>query len=221
MNTSCNISPDAVLWSGWMLAKHSQTKPSFGDAVIQPMATSEPIQPGNIERDLETLYPLIYRFVSGMTWGSGLDAEDITQDVFLKAYKNASRFQNDSTLSTWMYKIARNTVIDALRRRKFRQAFTAFWPLNEDNDPAEVPGNESLSDEMDATEMQNIVRKAIAELNEPYRSLIIWRELEELPYKMISEITGDSEGTLKSRVFYAKKKLREILITKGIDYETN
>lgn len=184
------------------------------------MTASQSYTPGDIERELETHYARVYRFVAGMTWGSGLDAEDLTQDVFLKAYRNASGFQRDSALSTWLYRIARNTVTDALRKRTVRRAFSAIWPMDQDQQQAEMPHPDSDDADMDAREMQLMVREAIAALPEPYRSIVLWREIEELPYREISEITGESEGTLKSRLFYAKKKLRDALIAKGIDYET-
>lgn len=185
------------------------------------MTTSDHFSPGDIERELESQYDLVFRYVAGMTWGSGLDAEDLTQDVFLKAYRNASTFNRDSSLSTWLYRIARNTVYDALRRRKVRQVFSVIWPVGTDEQPAEFASEETDDEQMDVREVQNMVREAIAGLNEPYRSLIIWKELEELPYREIAEITGEPEGTLKSRVFYARKQLREALLKKGIDYETD
>lgn len=174
----------------------------------------------DIEQQLSLEYPKVYRFVAAMTWGSGLDPEDITQEVFLKAFRSASGFNRDSSLSTWLYRIARNTVLDALRRRKVRSLFSLTWPTLSDGTPEDIADTISASAEMDAREMQDVVRGAIAALDEPYRSLVIWREIEEMPYRDIAEITGESEGTLKSRLFYAKRKLRDILIAKGVTYES-
>jgi len=92
--------------------------------------------------------------------------------------------------------------------------------MYQDQQQVDMPHPDSEDADMDAREMQTMVREAIAALPEPYRSIVLWREIEELPYREISEITGESEGTLKSRLFYAKKKLRDALIAKGIDYET-
>lgn len=174
--------------------------------------------PDDIERELEKLYPEIFRMVSAMIWGSGLDAEDITQDVFLKAYRKASGFNRDSALSTWVYRIAKNTVIDALRKKKIRSIITGFWSGDEETvlEPNIADTDENL---LEQRELQQLVRKSIAELPEIYRTIIVMREIEELPYAQISEINGESEGTLKSRLFHAKKKLREILIAKGIHHE--
>lgn len=172
----------------------------------------------DVEQELEKLYPMVFRVVSAMTWGSGLDPEDLTQDVFLKAYRNAQKFNSESMLSTWVYKIARNTVIDAQRKKKFRSLFS-ITRLNDENGAFEAVDTESGEEQADQVEIRLIVRRAIAELEEPFRSIVVFREIEELPYAEIAKITGESEGTLKSRLFYAKKKLREILITKGIHHD--
>jgi RNA polymerase sigma-70 factor, ECF subfamily len=215
-NISLNVVPSPV----WMLmqdALGSRNQISAtGEVLMLPKNTN--YSPNDIERELEKLYPSIYRMVSAMIWGSGLEPEDITQDVFLKAYRNASKFKNDSALSTWVYRIARNTVIDALRKKRFRNMITGFWSADSD-EFVEPISPDSETDINDIREIQHIVRKSIADLAEPYRSIVVWREIEDLPYAQIAEITGESEGTLKSRLFYAKKKLRDILIAKGITYE--
>lgn len=181
-------------------------------------ATRSSYSPGDIEHELEALYPMVFRSVTAMTWGSGLDAEDLTQDVFLKAYRNAAKFNHDSTLSTWIYRITRNTVIDALRKKKLRSVFMGFWPGVEDGG-VEPEHPDTDSDTYENQETINLVRLAIASLPERYRTIIVWREIEDLPYSQISEITGESEGTLKSRLFYAKKRLKDALIAKGLQYE--
>jgi RNA polymerase sigma-70 factor, ECF subfamily len=172
----------------------------------------------NIERELETLYPTVFRMVSAMVWGSDLDPEDLTQDVFLKAYRKADTFNGESAMTTWLYRIARNTVIDAQRKRKFRNFFTGT--RLEASEPNMDPANpETRYDEIETHEVQDMVRKAIASLPEPFRSILIWREIEDLPYAHICEITGEAEGTLKSRLFHAKKKLKDVLVSKGLHYE--
>ena len=172
----------------------------------------------DVERELETHYPVVFSMVSAMVWGTGLDPEDLTQDVFLKAYRKADSFNQESLLSTWLYRIARNTVIDAQRKRKFRNFFTGF-SINNDENGIEPANPESVHDEVESNEIVHVVRTSIASLPEPFKSIIVWREIEELPYAQISEITGESEGTLKSRLFHAKKKLKDILVSKGLNYD--
>lgn len=193
------------------------------------MKPADPYTPADIERELENTYPKIFRTVSAMVWGSDLDPEDLTQDVFLKAVKNVHTFNRNSELYTWLYRIALNTVIDAQRRRKIRRMFSL--PLFADGDDTRdlhehsgkfASADDNPGDNRDPAENREtaeIIRVAIAQLSEPWRSVLIWREIEELSYEQIARITGESEGTLKSRLFYAKKKLREHLEKKGIRHE--
>lgn len=215
-----NIAVNNIPLLGWILMNHDKVdRVSVYEGRTTDMTQNgSSYQPSDIERELEKHYPVVFRMISAMVWGSDLDPEDLTQDVFLKAYKKADTFNQDSTLSTWLYRIARNTVIDAQRKRKFRNFFTSF-SLNSDDNQIEPSNPESRYDEVESNELQQIVRISIATLPEPFRSIIIWREIEELSYHQIMDITGESEGTLKSRLFHAKKKLKDILVSKGLDYD--
>ncbi|HAC15691.1 MAG TPA: hypothetical protein DCE78_07075 [Bacteroidetes bacterium] len=215
-----NISVNSIPLNGWNLM--SQLFPAQDNS--SKIATTSMSQSGpnftqsDVERELETHYPVVFSMVSAMVWGTGLDPEDLTQDVFLKAYRKADSFNQESLLSTWLYRIARNTVIDAQRKRKFRNFFTGF-SINNDENGIEPANPESVHDEVESNEIVHVVRTSIASLPEPFKSIIVWREIEELPYAQISEITGESEGTLKSRLFHAKKKLKDILVSKGLNYD--
>lgn len=215
-----NIFVNSIPLNGWILM--SQLFPAHettSKVATITMSQSDPnFTQSDVERELETHYPVVFRMVSAMVWGTGLDAEDLTQDVFLKAYRKADTFNQESLLSTWLYRIARNTVIDAQRKRKFRNFFTGF-SINNDENSVEIANPESAHDEVESNEIVHAVRASIASLPEPLKSIIVWREIEELPYAQISEITGEPEGTLKSRLFHAKKKLKNILTSKGMNYD--
>jgi len=214
-----NISSN-TLTSDWMVLIHEVfvNRSSEQKSGSTMSASRLNYSPGDIELELEALYPMVFRSVTAMSWGSGLDAEDLTQDIFLKAYRNAAKFKQDSSLSTWVYRITRNTVIDALRKKKLRSVFMGFLPNTEDGG-VEPEQPDSDSDTYENQETINLVRLAIASLPERYRTILVWREIEDLPYSQISEITGEAEGTLKSRLFYAKKRLKDALIAKGLQYE--
>lgn len=215
-----NISVNSIPLSGWILMSQFYPAQDHSSKVATiTMSQSGPnFTKTDVERELEIHYPVVFRMISAMVWGTGLDPEDLTQDVFLKAYRKADTFNEESLLSTWLYRIARNTVIDAQRKRKFRNFFTGF-SINSDENGIEPANPETMHDEVESNEIVHVVRLAIASLPEPFKSIIIWREIEELPYAQISEITGESEGTLKSRLFHAKKKLKDILVSKGLNYE--
>jgi len=220
MYNSGNIVLETVPLSAWFWMK-STAGPTLSDQLFNTTMPQQiqQLQPEDIEHALEGLYPLVYRFVVSMTWGSGLDPEDLTQDVFLKAYRNTDSFKGDSKVSTWVYRIARNTVLDALRKKKFRSYFAVLTSEGKQN-PVEVAEHpDAESQEYAQQEFRMLIRQSVAELPEPFRSIVVWREIEDLSYAEIAEITGESEGTLKSRLFYARKKLRAILISKGLHYE--
>ena len=166
------------------------------------------------QHELDTWYPKIFRMVTVLTYGSGMDAEDITQDVFLKAWNKSDTFQRDSQMGTWLYSIARNTVMDAYRKRKVR-SLMSFFKQYDDGETIE-PVDPDAARATDNDELRDILRKTITRLDEPYRSILILREVEDLSYAEIATITGTPEGTLKSRLFHAKRILRDQLTHLGI-----
>lgn len=163
---------------------------------------------------IDALYPKVYRAIAGLTAGSGLDIDDLTQDTFLKAYRNLHRFRGESSLYTWIYKIARNVCLDALRRKKNRNRFHFDWfqKGNESTDfpdpnDHDIPENEDLKFWID---------KAMAKLPEDFRSIIVFREIQELSYEEIAFILEIPEGTVKSRLFNARRLMREYLLHYGV-----
>lgn len=167
-----------------------------------------------LDRELDTWYPKIFRMVSALTYGSGMDAEDLTQDVFLKAWKKSDTFHSDSNLGTWLYAIARNTVMDAYRKRKVRSLMGLF--RHRDDGETVEPVDPDAGRATDNDELREVLRRTISKLDEPYRSILILREVEDLSYAEIADITGTPEGTLKSRLFHAKRLLRDQLTQLGI-----
>lgn len=142
------------------------------------------------------------------------DAQDITQDVFIKAYASIGSFQGQSSFYTWLYRIAVNMTID-YRRRKGRRQESSF---DEKIDPdaaegAELPDARVLSPQrayLDK-ELGGKIRQAMESLPEDQRTAIVLRELEGLSYKEIADMMECSQGTVMSRLFYGRKKLQEIL----------
>lgn len=154
----------------------------------------------------------LYRFVGRFT-NDAEDARDVTQEVFLKVYSALDSFDPRFRFSTWLFRIAGNAAIDHLRRRKVR-------PL-----PLEVPGGEG--EEPRATEpregrpdpYQNLARRrlraaideAIRRLPQDYRELISLRHYGELPYEEIARLKGMPLGTVKNKLFRARRALKDLL----------
>ena len=131
------------------------------------------------------------------------DASDFTQEVFLKTFRNLTNFEGRSRFSTWLYKIAYNSALNSVARKKEYQSLVET-EIPSDNDTPERNYLKSLAKEA--------VLEAIAELPERFRICIDLFFLYDRTYQEIEDITGHPVNTVKSHVFRAKKILREKLV---------
>jgi RNA polymerase sigma-70 factor, ECF subfamily len=154
----------------------------------------------------------IYSYICRMTHDAP-DAEDLTQEVFIRAYQSISRFRADAAVDTWLYRIATNLVIDRFRREK--RAPQQWEPLEEDDDlVGSLPDLDRGSDP-EATaqlgELQRQVRKAVGTLPAKLRGAIVLHDIEGLSYEEVAEALGCPVGTVKSRLFNGRILLRRKL----------
>jgi len=159
----------------------------------------------NFEKQITELYPRLHRSIAAFAAGSNVDADDILQETFLKAYKKIDQFDGQSALYTWLYSIARNITIDEFRSRK-RKPDKSHTPADE----LDIADNEPEAFEYRQKEVHNL-RQAVSELPEILRDVVVMKTLEGLSYEEISEVTGVNMETLKNRMFRAKKELAERL----------
>ncbi|MHC4559902.1 MAG: RNA polymerase sigma factor [Planctomycetota bacterium] len=144
------------------------------------------------------------------------DAEDVTQEVFVKINKGLKDFKGESSLSTWVYRIATNTALDILRSRTFRQNKQKI-SLCDAGDESEAEEKDiqaqekELSAEREAirNEMNECIREFVDKLAENYRTVIILSELKELKNQDIADILGISLDAVKIRLHRARARLKE------------
>ncbi|MHC4150329.1 MAG: RNA polymerase sigma factor [Planctomycetota bacterium] len=143
------------------------------------------------------------------------EAEDLTQEVFLKVNKSLEGFKGQSSLSTWIYRIATNSALDKLRSRSFRQDEQKVSLSGADGDVQREDENicleeKSLSAEREAIrkEMNECIREFVDRLPEDYRTVIILSELKDLKNQEIAEILGVSLDAVKIRLHRARARLK-------------
>lgn len=133
------------------------------------------------------------------------DSNDITQEVFIKAWSALEKFRGDSQLYTWLYRIATNESINFLNKKRKR----FFIPINDVE--AELADKLESDPLIAGDEIQLKLQKALLKLPEKQRLVFNLKYFEELPYEDISEITGTSVGALKASYHFATKKIEEFL----------
>ncbi len=155
----------------------------------------------------ERLYGVIYNLV-----GNREDAADLTQESFIKAFQAIHRFAGDASFFTWLYRIGINNACGHMRRNRFR-TFFSLDRLDEDDQPsAEVVA--ALTDHKGADrdafvgELQEKLNEAMHKLSIKHRTVVTLFEIDGLSHQEIAEVVGCSEGTVRSRLHYAKQLLQ-------------
>jgi len=142
-------------------------------------------------------------------------AEDMTQEAFARIYSKRKEFQHGSKFSTFLWRVATNLCLDELRRVKRRREF-AIFPETKDSGETniwdEVPAKDHTPDHL-AVQDENaaLVRQAVLQLPEHYRSVVVLRHYEDLKFREIAEVLGIPEGTVKSRMSEALSLLNASL----------
>jgi len=143
--------------------------------------------------------------------GDDVDSEDIAQQVFIRVWKSARRYQPTAKFTTWLFKITRNLVFNELRRRK-RHPVTPLQLEEEEHffQPADSDAMSPDASLLDS-ELNDAIQLAIDALPETQRMAIVLRRYEEMPYDEIGEVLGLSVPAVKSVLFRARAELRERL----------
>jgi len=159
----------------------------------------------------DAIFNLVFRMI-----GNREDARDVTQEVFIKAFRRIRSFEGRSSFGTWLYSIAVNQSISERRRRsatsragQIQMSLLAGKKTESGYDP---PGNgPAPDDKLRADETRQRIEQAIAELADDYRVVVLLRDVDGLDYSSISNVLGCSRGTVKSRLHRARLELRRKL----------
>ena len=190
---------------------------SAPDVAAQDLRWMERIKTGDEEAFREFVEAHQYRIIGVIAkmLGDETDAQDIAQQVFVRVWKSAPRWQPTAKVTTWLFKITRNLVFNEVRRRKRHpvQSLDATLASDEGDRPRQIadPGVKAADTALLDDEMQAAIQTAIDELPETQRMAVILRRYDDVPYEEIGEILDLSVPAVKSILFRARTDLREKL----------
>ena len=144
------------------------------------------------------------------------DIEDIVQDVFLSTYQNIRSFDAVQKFSSWVYRIAHNAFVNALRKKSYSPLTLPDFDTLLSHHVTEDP----LATEREQKEMRTMIDRGLEALQPKYREVLILHYLEEMPYKEIADILQIPQGTVGVRLRRARGALKEIYATLKLDYGT-
>ena len=176
-----------------------------------------------LDGDADAFSPLVeayqknvYNLALRMT-GNPEDALDMAQEAFIRAYNSLSSFRGDSKFSVWLYRIVSNVCLDFLRARKGRTAVSLSQTGPDGEDAAlEIPDERALPEaELERALTRDAVRRGLQALPDDQREILLLREIQGLSYEEIAAALSLEGGTVKSRIFRARKKLCAYLLADG------
>lgn len=160
---------------------------------------------GLVLRHRRAVFQICYRFA-----GTQEEAADLAQDVFVRAYRAIGRFKGDSSFKTWLYRIAVNTCLSSVARKR-----PVTESLEDRATELAAPGTDAMT-QLLADERAARVRAAIARLPAKQRATLLLRVYQELPHEEIAAVLGSSVGAVKANFFHALRNLRRLLGTEPL-----
>lgn len=162
-----------------------------------------------IRKYRERLFSVVYNLTSNRE-----DAADVTQEAFIKAFRSIGRFKGKSSFFTWLYRIGVNAALSHIKKNRLRRFFS-FENINEEVSSTEILEALAVKTNSDKSallsELQEKLNEALQKLSPKHRTVVVLFEIEGLSHAEIGEIMGCSEGTVRSRLHYAKQQLQAYL----------
>jgi len=155
----------------------------------------------------------VYSIVLAML-GDKNDADDLSQEVFLKAYRFIHQFKGRSKFFTWLYRLTINTCISARNKKKRNNQILLSQSFKKDFTPIDTLQNDAKSpiEILQNRELEKKIKLALDSLSDGLKEVFVLREIEDLSYKQLSRILHCPEGTVKSRLFRAREELKKKLM---------
>ena len=156
---------------------------------------------------------IIYNIALRMTANQD-DAEDMTQEIMIKIFRSLGSFKGNSKFSTWIYRVAVNTCLDELKKKKNKKHLSLDAEISGDDGENQIeikddsPSPEKLAEQ---NELRDMVAAAVKLLSDEHRAVIVLRDIRGMSYSEIAGILGCSDGTVKSRISRARAQLKMIL----------
>ena len=166
-----------------------------------------------VEETQSKVYSLALRMTNNQE-----DARDMAQEAFIRAFNSLSSFRGDSRFSVWMYRLTSNICLDFLRQKKRKPADSLTMDINDDEQDKqfEIPDiRYNPETELERRELRVLINQGLLELSPDYRQILILREINGLSYEEIADVLKLEPGTVKSRIFRARKKLCSFLLHEG------
>ncbi len=180
---------------------------------LELVARTQAGDPEAFDDLIRRYYPRLYGLVYNMT-SNHEDTNDLLQEVFSKAYRSIKGFQGKSSFYTWMHSIAVNMSINFLKKRNRRQAMSLDDEdagIQNDRDFIEATTGSDPSKEANLSELQQRLNAALQKLSHEHRAVVTMFDIQGMPHAEIAKILGISEGTVRSRLFYAHRQLQNYL----------
>lgn len=162
-----------------------------------------------VARFKDPLMNFIYRFL-----GDYDECDDIVQETFIRVYRKKHSYRPQARFSTWIYTIASNLAKTRIRQRDRRGllSLSRLWRRDDEESEAEIPDTRYAADQrVESSIKQERIQKALETIPARYREVVILRDIQELSYEEISEVSGLNIGTVKSRINRGRTMLRKLL----------
>ena len=159
-----------------------------------------------VERYHGKIYGLTYNMTSNRE-----DAEDLTQEVFVKAFEALPRFKRKSSFYTWVYRIAVNKTINYRKKRNRKRTLSLDQfdqDIKTDDVYHDLTAKGSPLRNISLSELQEKLNEALQHLSEKHRTVVVMHDMQGIPHEEIAKVVGASVGTVRSRLFYARRQMQ-------------